>query len=277
MKLLTVCGATLGSTNVIVKSPRDVCTVAVYFLAGSMTVGGGVVRCSMQVTISLSQPGAVEVGPAESAHAHTAMAAIRPANMRFITSEFTESARRLARAQCNHERQQHREPGGDRQRVPHVARRRDPTSDQRAEKEPEGDCAGVEPEDSALRFHWGLQPDHRRGPGHYSTVQEPGCSDRNHHRDRVGRHHEDGDRDGEQHGRDRQRVYITDPARDRRVTDGRDAVGQAGDAERYAGNSRRGATDHLDQPEDEALPSLALLITVTRPWAPIKTASEGSA
>src|SRR5229473_1756240 len=75
MKLLTVCGATLGSTNVIVKSPRDVCTVAVYFLAGSITVGGGVVRCSMQVTISLSQPGANEVvagGPPPASHAESA-------------------------------------------------------------------------------------------------------------------------------------------------------------------------------------------------------------
>ena len=51
----------MGSTNEIVKSPREVWTVAVYFLAGSMTVGGGVVRCSMQVTIPLSQPGAGEV------------------------------------------------------------------------------------------------------------------------------------------------------------------------------------------------------------------------
>jgi hypothetical protein len=46
---------------VITKSPFVVCTVAVYFLAWSMTVGGGVVLCSMQVTISLSQPGANEV------------------------------------------------------------------------------------------------------------------------------------------------------------------------------------------------------------------------
>src|SRR5258708_1053339 len=51
----------LGSTKEITKSPRVVCTVAVYFLVGSITVGGGVVRCSMQVTISLSQPGANEV------------------------------------------------------------------------------------------------------------------------------------------------------------------------------------------------------------------------
>src|ERR1700674_1310442 len=43
------------------KSPRVVWTVAVYFLLGSITVGGGVVRCSIQVTISLSQPGAYEV------------------------------------------------------------------------------------------------------------------------------------------------------------------------------------------------------------------------
>src|SRR5258708_21462255 len=51
----------LGSTKEITKSPRVVCTVAVYFLVGSIKVGGGVVRCSMQVTISLSQPGANEV------------------------------------------------------------------------------------------------------------------------------------------------------------------------------------------------------------------------
>jgi hypothetical protein len=33
-----------------------VCTVAEYFLLGSMTVGGGVVLFSIQVTIPLSQP-----------------------------------------------------------------------------------------------------------------------------------------------------------------------------------------------------------------------------
>src|SRR5260370_14130047 len=62
----------LGSTKEITKSPRVVCTVAVYFLVGSIKVGGGVVRCSMQVTISLSQPGANEVaagGPPPPSHA----------------------------------------------------------------------------------------------------------------------------------------------------------------------------------------------------------------
>jgi hypothetical protein len=44
----------------------------------------------MQVTIPLSQPEAVEVGAAESAHAHTATAASKAANVRFTTSEFTE-------------------------------------------------------------------------------------------------------------------------------------------------------------------------------------------
>src|SRR5258708_13528130 len=64
----------LGSTKEITKSPRVVCTVAVYFLVGSITVGGGVVRCSMQVTISLSQPGANEVVaglPPPPSHADT--------------------------------------------------------------------------------------------------------------------------------------------------------------------------------------------------------------
>src|SRR5258708_16584846 len=65
----------LGSTKEITKSPRVVCTVAVYFLVGSIKVGGGVVRCSMQVTISLSQPGANEVvagRPPPPPHAETA-------------------------------------------------------------------------------------------------------------------------------------------------------------------------------------------------------------
>src|SRR5260370_6305296 len=64
----------LGSTKEITKSPRVVCTVAVYFLVGSIKVGGGVVRCSMQVTISLSQPGANEVvagAPPPPPHAAT--------------------------------------------------------------------------------------------------------------------------------------------------------------------------------------------------------------
>jgi hypothetical protein len=43
-----------------------VCTVAVYFLLGSMTVGGGVVRFSMQVTMPLSQPEGSEEPPPES-------------------------------------------------------------------------------------------------------------------------------------------------------------------------------------------------------------------
>src|SRR5258708_18559504 len=66
----------LGSTKGITKSPRVVCTVAVYFLVGSITVGGGVVRCSMQVTISLSQPGANEVAaglPPPPSHPETAI------------------------------------------------------------------------------------------------------------------------------------------------------------------------------------------------------------
>src|SRR5579864_1738100 len=62
------------------KSPREVCTVAVYFLVRSITVGGGVVLCSMQVTISLSQPGANEVaappaGPEPQAASETARVA----------------------------------------------------------------------------------------------------------------------------------------------------------------------------------------------------------
>src|SRR3984893_5973357 len=57
------------------KSPRVVCTVAEYFLLESITVGGGVLRCSMQVTISVSQPGASEVGgaaPPPESHAAVA-------------------------------------------------------------------------------------------------------------------------------------------------------------------------------------------------------------
>src|SRR5438874_11934198 len=52
-KLLTVCVATFGSTSAITKSPRDVCTVIEYRLVGSMTVGGGVVRLSMAVTLHI--------------------------------------------------------------------------------------------------------------------------------------------------------------------------------------------------------------------------------
>jgi hypothetical protein len=52
-----------------------VCTVAVYFFVASMTFGGGVVRCSIQVTMSLSQPEAVEVAGASSAQAQAAIVA----------------------------------------------------------------------------------------------------------------------------------------------------------------------------------------------------------
>src|SRR5258708_15161065 len=76
----------LGSTKEITKSPRVVCTVAVYFLVGSITVGGGVVRCSMQVTISLSQPGANEVAaglPPPPSHAETAISTSAVPRIRF--------------------------------------------------------------------------------------------------------------------------------------------------------------------------------------------------
>ena len=49
----------------IVKSPRLVCTRAVYFFEASMTVGGGVVRSAMQVTIPLWQPESLEVAAVE--------------------------------------------------------------------------------------------------------------------------------------------------------------------------------------------------------------------
>src|SRR5258708_38028367 len=76
----------LGSTKEITKSPRVVCTVAVYFLVGSIKVGGGVVRCSMQVTISLSQPGANEVAaglPPPASHPQTALRTSAAPRIRF--------------------------------------------------------------------------------------------------------------------------------------------------------------------------------------------------
>src|SRR5487761_893607 len=83
----------LEPTNEITKSPRVVCTVAVYFLLGSITVGGGVVRCSMQVTISLSQPGANEVAaalPPPASHAETANRRSAVPRIRFIRETLRE-------------------------------------------------------------------------------------------------------------------------------------------------------------------------------------------
>src|SRR5487761_126203 len=78
----------LEPTNEITKSPRVVCTVAEYFLLGSITVGGGVVRCSMQVTIPLSQPEADEVAgvPPPASQAATASATRHMAMIRFTSA-----------------------------------------------------------------------------------------------------------------------------------------------------------------------------------------------
>src|SRR4029077_18864224 len=77
------------------KSPREVCTVAVYFFVWSITLGGGVVRCSMQVTISLSQPGAKEVAgePWSEPHAASASAASAVASPRLIDPTLKDRAR----------------------------------------------------------------------------------------------------------------------------------------------------------------------------------------
>src|SRR5258708_22140806 len=83
----------LGSTKEITKSPRVVCTVAVYFLVGSITVGGGVVRCSMQVTISLSQPGANEVVaglPPPASHPATATSTSALPRIRLTRATFRD-------------------------------------------------------------------------------------------------------------------------------------------------------------------------------------------
>src|SRR5258708_23909076 len=84
------------STSEITKSPREVCTVAVYFLLGSITVGGGVVRCSMQVTISLSQAGANEVvagAPPPASHAASASSTSAEPRIRFTRETLREVAR----------------------------------------------------------------------------------------------------------------------------------------------------------------------------------------
>jgi hypothetical protein len=54
----------------------------VYFFVASITVGGGVVRWSMQVTIPLSQPGGFEVAGTTS-QAHTAIEASASSRVRF--------------------------------------------------------------------------------------------------------------------------------------------------------------------------------------------------
>src|SRR5450631_3275815 len=77
------------------KSPRVVCTVAEYFLLESITVGGGVVRCSMQVTISLSQPGANEVAdaPPPEPQPATASKSSAVANAGFTAETLKDRAR----------------------------------------------------------------------------------------------------------------------------------------------------------------------------------------
>src|ERR1700674_3412953 len=125
------------------KSPRVVWMVAVYFLVRSITVGGGVVRCSIQVTISLSQPGAYEaVGelPPKS-HPTTASNTNAEARASFTRETLpgssalllklvsrawvvnTPSACGLSRADCDQHRQHQGQSRDDQQRGRHPRRR----------------------------------------------------------------------------------------------------------------------------------------------------------
>src|SRR5215469_16418339 len=112
-KLLTVCGATLAPTSATTKSPRDVCTVALYFLAASTVIGGGVVRSAIGSRLHSGRLPGSDGG----------------------------EGRQADREGCDHA-----ECGAD------AGGGGDPARDKRSDEESERHRAGVDAEDRALRF-----------------------------------------------------------------------------------------------------------------------------
>src|SRR5579859_5355566 len=122
-KLFTVCGATFGSTNAIVKSPRDVCTVALYFFAGSMVCSGGVVRSGIW-------------GPLHSG--------------------------RLPRSDGDEGAEAERDDRHDAECGGHARGRGDTPRDERSDEESKRHGARIDPEHGALGLGRRLQADHAR-------------------------------------------------------------------------------------------------------------------